>query len=255
MSRVAVIGAGLAGLHVARTLGKAHDVCVFEKSRGPGGRIATRRAGEWSFDHGAQFFTARTAAFKQFLQPLLADNVVEHWPARFAEICDTAVTAERRWTDDYPHYVGRPAMNAIGKYLAQGVDMESGVRVEALEQTPSGWMLRSPGQAAHGPFDWAIVTAPAAQTADLLPEASPLSRVADAAPMKSCFALMLGFETLPDLAFDAALVRRRDISWISVNSSKPGRNGKPSIVVHATNAWADQNLERDIEAVRDHMLE
>ncbi|HIP78813.1 MAG TPA: FAD-binding protein, partial [Kiloniellaceae bacterium] len=43
--RIAVIGAGLAGLLCARRLQDAglHPV-VFEKSRGLGGRLATRRA-------------------------------------------------------------------------------------------------------------------------------------------------------------------------------------------------------------------
>jgi len=255
MSRVAVIGAGLSGLHVAREIGREHDVTIFDKARGPGGRMATRHAGRWHFDHGAQFFTARTAAFQRFLAPLEAAGVVAHWPARFAEIRKSTITAERAWTTDYPHYVGVPHMNAIGKHLAVGVDIRTATRIEQLEQTDAGWALHGDGECLPERYDWVVVTAPSPQAAELLPAGSPLSRIAEAAPMKSCFALMLGFEALSDPGFDAALVRDRDISWISVNSRKPGRGDSGSIVVHASNDWADAHLDTDIGAVREHMLD
>ena len=254
MSRIAVIGAGVAGLRIATALSDANDVRVFEKSRGVGGRVATRHAGDWHFDHGAQFFTARTAAFQAFLKPLIAAGVVAHWPARFVEIRADAITARRNWTPDYPHYVGTPHMNALGKHLADGVDVRTGVPVDALDRAAGGWVLRAAGSAIDETFDWVVVTAPAAQAASLLPAESPLSSVAARKRMKSCFALMLGFDDLPDPGFDAALVRERDISWVSVNSRKPGRPGGTSIVVHASNAWADANLERPLDDIREHLL-
>ncbi|MFM7274112.1 MAG: FAD-dependent oxidoreductase, partial [Gammaproteobacteria bacterium] len=57
--RIAVIGAGIAGLALARALADAAEVTVFEKSRGAGGRMSTRRQEPWHFDHGTQFFTVR----------------------------------------------------------------------------------------------------------------------------------------------------------------------------------------------------
>lgn len=53
-----VIGAGLSGLTLAHFLRKTQlRTVVIEKSRGLGGRMATRRLGELTFDHGAQFYT------------------------------------------------------------------------------------------------------------------------------------------------------------------------------------------------------
>ena len=76
MAKIAVIGAGLAGLTVARELSQYHQVTVFEKSRGVGGRLATRYAGDYEFDHGAQFFTAKSPQFQAFLKPLIDQGVV-----------------------------------------------------------------------------------------------------------------------------------------------------------------------------------
>ena len=64
--KIIVVGAGLSGLSAARELSsRGHDVTVFDKGRGVGGRLATRRAGSAVFDHGAQFFTARSDEFQQ----------------------------------------------------------------------------------------------------------------------------------------------------------------------------------------------
>ena len=66
---------------------------------------------------------------------------------------------------------------------------------------------------------------------------------------------MVAMEIEPDLPWQAALVRDADISWISLNSSKPGRPATTSFVVHSTNAWADEHLDAPADDVRSHMLE
>jgi len=253
MSTIAVIGAGLAGLVVARRLAPSHDVVVFEKSRGVGGRMATRRAGAFEFDHGAQFFTARTQAFRTFLEPLIESGVVLDWPARFAELRREQVAGSRQWDDDHPHYVGTPGMNAIGKALASGLDVRLDTAVTSLVRQGTRWQLATGGQRPLGEFDWVIVTAPAAQAADLLAPTS-LAPVAARVRMHACYALLLGFDAAIDLPWQAALVRDADISWISVNNSKPRRPSSSSLVVHSTNAWADAHADDDIEAVRHHLL-
>ena len=63
--------------------------------------------------------------------------------------------------------------------------------------------------------------------------------------MQACFSLMLGFKQQQDLGFDAALVKGKDISWISVNSAKPNRPDSLCLLVHATNKWADANFEQE----------
>ena len=69
MKSIAIIGAGIAGITLARQLQGSAKVSVFEKSRGFGGRMATRRHGSYQFDHGAQFFTARSKQFQKLDEP------------------------------------------------------------------------------------------------------------------------------------------------------------------------------------------
>lgn len=257
MTRIAIVGAGLAGLTIARDLGDRAEVCLFEKSRGVGGRMATRYAGDFEFDHGAQFFTARTAAFREFLAPLLAAGTVAPWLARFAEFHGAEITASRTWTPDYPHYVGVPRMNAVGRALGAGLDIRLSTRVVAADFDRGRWTLEvetAGGRENAGDFDWLIVTAPLAQSMALLPDVDGLADAVGARAMLGCYALMLGFDEPPRLGFDAALVREADISWMSVNSSKPGRKASTAMLVHATNRWADAHMEHDQSRVQAHML-
>lgn len=255
MKRIAIIGAGLSGLVLARRIGAAAEVTIFEKSRGVGGRMATRYAGDYEFDHGAQFFTARTRAFRDFLRPLVEDEVIANWTASFAELDRARTRDARDWGIDYPHYVGTPRMNAVGKYLSRDLDVRTGTRIVEVNRKDRHWTLSDAAGSSCGGFDWLVITAPAPQTAELAREFPELVELGSQREMRACFALMLGFQTPLDLAWQAALVRNADISWISVNSSKPGREPPFTLLVHSTNAWASKHLEDKVDAVRAHMLD
>lgn len=120
---------------------------------------------------------------------------------------------------------------------------------------PGDWRLHGVDGELPGHFSWIVFAMPAAQTAALLPRASTdLRRRCDAAGMHACIAVMLGFDRPLSLPWQAALVRGADISWVSVNSSKPGRPEPAALVVHSTNAYADRHADEDINIVTSHLL-
>ena len=80
---VAVIGAGISGITAASNLAmKGFNVTIFEKSRGPGGRCATRCEKDFRFDHGAQYFTVSNDQFKNQVEVWLEEKIIAEWPAR-----------------------------------------------------------------------------------------------------------------------------------------------------------------------------
>ncbi|MDF1699745.1 MAG: FAD-dependent oxidoreductase, partial [Planctomycetota bacterium] len=103
---IAIVGAGLSGLLAARELSTAgHRVRVFDKARGPGGRMATRRRQELAFDHGAQYVTIRDRRFRQEVDTWLAAGVAAPWAARLVEAGDAET---RPHVTEHDRYVGVP---------------------------------------------------------------------------------------------------------------------------------------------------
>ena len=79
--------------------------------------------------------------FREFLEPLIAQEIVACWHARFAELQRDTVIATMDWDDTYPHYVGAPRMNAIGRYLADGLTIRQNTTVAQLDREAAGWSL------------------------------------------------------------------------------------------------------------------
>ncbi|MDJ0831876.1 MAG: FAD-dependent oxidoreductase [Gammaproteobacteria bacterium] len=251
MTRIAIIGAGIAGLTAAHRLQAQADVQLFEKSWRAGGRVSTRHK-QYAFDHGAQHFYVKTAAFREFLTPFIEQGLIRRWDARFVEFDGNTIVARRQWGEGFPHYVASPGMTDFGQTLARGLKIQYQTRVTAIVEHDHGWRLLS-DETPVGDFDWVIMALPAPQVAALMPACFSYAQQVSNTSMQACYSLMLGFPAPIALDFDAALVRNTDISWISVNSSKPGRPEDFTLLVHSTNRWADDHLELAREAVIEHL--
>ncbi len=248
-----MIGAGLSGLVFAHTMRGSAEVRLFEKSHSYGGRMSTRRQNGFQFDHGAQFFSAKTKAFQHFLDPWLKAGVIARWNARFVEFEANQVTDRRTWSDQPPHYIGVPGMNALGRALAEPLDVATDTRVVEITGQPGSWQLRDGDGEELGEFDWVVSSIPAAQAMTLLPPAFTHRQTLGQCQMPGCFSLMLGFDAPLPLDWDAALVKQAAISWISVDSSKPGRNGS-TLLVQASNQWAEEHIELDRRIVTEQLV-
>jgi predicted NAD/FAD-dependent oxidoreductase len=252
--KIAVIGAGVAGLTAARRLAPYAEVELFEKSRGPGGRLANRRTERFAFDFGAQFFTARDAAFRAEVDRLAARDIVRPWHCRFVEIDRDRIVAARPWDEDEPHFVGVGRMTAMAADWAEGLSIRRMTRITGLEQSPGGWLLATEA-GSLGPFDFVVVAIPAPQAAAILPARSPLQAIAGTIEMMGCFALMLGFDSLPDPGFDTALVRGSALSWLTLCQSRPDHGGGAGMVILSDNDWADHHIEDSAEVVSALMMQ
>ena len=249
---IAIIGAGMAGIAAAQELSKIATVTVFEKSRGFGGRMATRKHEAWQFDHGAQFFTARSNAFQNFLSAYIDSGLVKEWQPKVLTLDPTSKPFKREWFE--PHFVAVPGMNALAKEMASELDVRLNVEVADLEQSESHWILRDKEGEELGAFDWVISSAPAPQSLALLPEAFVGREQIESVVLSPCFALMLGFNNPLNLNFDAAVVRNSPIAWIAVDSAKPAHEAKFSLLIHSDNQWATENLDCSQEEIGNELL-
>jgi renalase len=254
VQRVAVIGAGLAGLSCATALQAAgHVVSVFDKSRGVAGRMSTRRGEGWQCDHGAQYFTARSAAFSAELARWLDAGVAAPWAPRLAVF---GGAEQHRQDAALRRYVGVPQMTAPARWLAGGLaaPVKTGLQIERLLRAGAGWRLHAVGAAAAAEldevFDAVVLALPAPQAAALLHDAAPgLAQRAASVRMRGCWALMLSYSAPLDLGFDAGFVNQGPLRWVARDSSKPGRLGRESWLLHAQAEWSEARLALPVEQV------
>ena len=240
--RIGIVGAGLAGSSAATRLVEAGAVVsLFDKGRGTGGRMATRRTetplGEAHFDHGAQYFTARDPAFRRQVDAWVRDGLAAAWPA----------AGEDAW-------VGVPGMSAPVRDLASRLDVTGSTRIDALHRDAAGWRFVGEGVDA-GPFDAVVVAVPAEQAGPLIRPWQPdFAAYAAATVAEPCWTVMATFSE--PLAIDADVVKRHGpIGWAARNSAKPGRTGPESWVVQAGPDWSRRHLEDEPSAVLPLLIE
>lgn len=253
---IAVIGAGIAGLSAAsrvRELGLR--VRVIEKSRGMGGRSATRRIGRLGFDHGAQYLTVREPALEKVLTQLIQRGVVARWEPRIVRLASDGARTPGK---DAERFVGVPGMSMLGRGLRGQSIVTLGTRIMSVALRSDGtWTLLGEHGAGYGPFAGVIVTCPASQAADLLESAAPeLARTCGSVKMLPCWATMVAFDFPLGLDFDAAFVDDEVLAWVANESTKPGRSSQPECwTVHAAPAWSRERLEDDADLISRQMLQ
>lgn len=241
MQTIGIIGAGMAGLACASELVRAgYSVTLFDKGRGPGGRMSARRAdvsGETTrFDHGAQYFTARDPDFREQVALWESDGVVARWPA----------AGDEAW-------VGTPAMNAPIRAMADALTVNWGARVELFRRDGDGWLIE--GEGATFACDGIVCAVPAEQAAELLAAAAPgLAEHARTVVSEPCWAVMASFAKPLDLP-DCLRSENHAVAWAARNSSKPGRTGEENWVIHASPARTRELLDRPRDEVAKLLLE
>jgi renalase len=272
---IAVVGAGIAGITCARTLAQAgHQVTVFEKSRGAGGRMATRDTEFGGFDHGTQYFTVRDARFEKALTT--ASGLVRPWSANSVRILDALgqVVASSLPAKE-AHWVATPGMDGLVRQWAQPLAdagrlvLETAViRLEADKLHPQRWQLQAdgPGAAAlvYSGFDAVVLAIPSSQAYALLlnsQQGEPLLKALAGVNVAPCWTLMVAFPqavqpTLPHLGpqWNAARSTHHRIAWLARESSKPGRGPIERWTVQASPEWSHRHLEDDAERVKAKLL-
>lgn len=247
MERIAIIGAGVAGLWLGRRLQtKGFTVELFDKARGPSGRIATRRLDFGRFDHGAQYFTARHPTFVAQVQDWTARGVVAPWTGRVVAleagvIREEAAPAQR--------YVGVPSMSAIARDLSTGLAVEAGVRMASARRVGKRWQLVDENGFERPGFDRLVSAVPAPQAPPFLTSSTEFMLHAQRATFAPCHAAMIQFEEPVPAAFDAAFVKASPLGWVAREASKPGREASNGWVLHSTPEWSLEHVDRPADQV------
>jgi predicted NAD/FAD-dependent oxidoreductase len=245
-----VVGAGICGLLVARAARDAGLApLVLEKSRGVGGRMATKRFGESSADTGAQFFTARDARFAALVAEWEERGWVRVWPG------SEGGPGEARW-------IGVPGMTSVAKHLADGLEVRRDSKVRAVVRETHGWMLQlESGGVVRA--DRVVATAPVPQVLEWLEAGGALPECGDLAVLQEvryepCLTLcvqLAGGGAVPEpgwISFPPG--GHAVLAWVSDNHVK-GVSATPALTVQANGAWSAEHYAAPAEAVEAALIE
>lgn len=248
-----VVGAGISGLLAARELQDAGwRVTVLDKGRGVGGRMATRRFGGASFDHGAQFFTVRDDRFRGIVDGWLAAGAAAEWSRGFAD------AEGPRNPDGHPRYRGAAGMTSIPKHLAEGLDVRSGERAVEVRRTETGWTVAcESGETVSGGA--LLLTAPVpqslalAQSGDYELPNDARRQLEDVAydPCLAVMALLNGPSPVPEPG--GVQIKDEPLDWIGDNAKK-GISERSGLTIHAGPGWSRNHYGEDEKTVTEALL-
>ncbi len=249
--RIAIVGAGLAGSLCAHHLRQAgHQVQVWDKARGPGGRLATRRA-SWpaadgttvqaALDHGAPAFQARTTNGQAWVAGLLAQGALRAWPAA---------------GDANAWVVPTPDLPSLCRGLLADSPLHTGLAVDTLARGAQGWCLQAQGQTLAENLDHVLLALPPAQAAPLLaPHRPDWAAAAQAAPMLPVWTLMAATfaDDTPAPATPVWQPRHGPLAWVMQQERRPDRQAPAGLrlwVAHAHPDWSAEHLELAADAAQ-----
>jgi renalase len=246
---ILIIGAGLAGLSAASELRKLGiEVFLVDKGRGLGGRLASRRIGDASFDHGAQFMTTRHPKFVEQVKQWIAAGVAKEWYSGFPGQASS-----------HARYRGVPTMTAIAKHLAIGLNVQLSTKVESIGLSHGGWTTQlDNGESITSRS--LLITSPVPQTLKLLADGniqlSPdsVSRLARI-QYESCIAVMAILDQPSIIEPPGALViDQGPIAWISDNQQK-GVSLIPAVTIHGSGEFSAKHFDDDRNQVARQLIE
>jgi renalase len=239
---IAIVGTGIAGLSAAQALIKAgFTVHLFDKSKGPGGRLSSKRSEVGSLDLGAQYFTARDRRFVAQVQQWQTQGCVEEWTPRLYN----AIAGELSPSpDEQTRWVGAPRMGAIARASLGHMAAIFSCRITEVFRGKDYWHLLDAEGNSHGPFSHVISAVPAPQATTLLATVPKLAAVAAGVKMDPTWAVALAFSQPLDTPMQGCFVQGGLLDWLACNRSKPGRDATlDTWVLHATSAWSRQHID------------
>ena len=265
-ARVAVVGAGIAGLTCARELClRGFDPVVFEADDRVGGRCSSRTTRIGLFDDGAQFISgpSRLSAYAGQRPDELA--ALHPWtvPATPAE----EERNSKGWKKDEDEAdvtrtlklmgaVGVPSMLALANALARPLDVRLRTPIVQARRRGASWTLHGAAGEIDEDFQALVLAMPAPLALPLARESAEVAEALRAVRYRSRWVLLLGSARplgLPAYReFQGSPIER-----IAAMHSKPGRaaNAPQRWFVEADERWSLQHEHDDAETVADLLLE
>lgn len=226
--KVAIIGAGVAGLTAADKLTRHNaTVDVFDKARGTGGRISTKQSDMGNINIGAQYFTCRSDSFKQQVDTWQQNNVCARWEFTPHKAIDSELTPS---PDKTHRFVGRGGMRALSRQLRDEIESQPALGniytqslITRVSKENHLWTLLDENGQSHTGYDCVISTLPSEQAQALFAQIQQTIPTRVHAP---CWSVTLATKNCENKAYIDEKIQgifgEGNLSWVSRLSMQPG---------------------------------
>lgn len=255
---IGIIGAGISGLTAGRILAQAgHEVIVFEKSRGLGGRLSTRYSNKFDdvrYDHGAPYISGTDERLVQFMNELEGKGILKLWTEEFHFHDGENIYDKHPNRPKQRMYCAPEGMNSIGRYLSRWVDVRRNTKVIGFTyfgdnlKVKKPWMINLQSSEAVE-VDAIIVATPAVQTYGLIENSTDetmfktVIKDIDTVHYRPKHTLMLSYENADALNFKGLICTNNPVlHFISNESTKRDTGNKLSLVVQANGDFSRKQI-------------
>jgi renalase len=260
MFEIAVIGAGVAGLTCARKLQQAgRQVVVFDKSRGLGGRLATRRLAGTHADHGVCYLQPKGIAFSRLIDELVNEQILRVWTQGIYRLsADGILQPPAKFA---PCYAAPSGATAIARYLGQNLEIINSQAITAISPISNGWQLNSAD--AQWNAEQVVIAVPPAQALaiagmvtdthcfeqmSLVNFTTSITAIAVFPKNQQATAAQLPWQGIQSIDHPM-------LGWIGLDSSKQLEPLQPVLVVQSSAAFAVEYFDAtDLEVIGQQLL-
>jgi predicted NAD/FAD-dependent oxidoreductase len=147
-------------------------------------------------------------------------------------------------------------MTSPAHHLAQSLETQTSHTITSINRVQEQWQLNT---AEHGLLDyqpdWVILAIPAPQALVLTKAIDPtISELHEKAKTEGCWTMMLRFNAVVTMPFEAAFINDGILSWAARNNAKPQRTGQEVWVIHAQSQWSQEHIDADPQTIAPQMI-
>jgi renalase len=242
MRNICVIGSGISGATIANLLSKKYSVDLFDKARGPGGRASFKRLDKATgFDHGVQYISPKTPAFKKFIKELVKKKILKNWGGKHLFLSQNF--KEKK---NHTKIIGCRGNNDISKYLLKDISCYFKNELKKISYKQKRWTLIFTN-GHKKTYEKLILTCPFPQLLKLSKKFIKNSFISKKIKMDANITVMISIKKTTN-NISSYLFNDKILGWAAKeNSKKRFKSNNDLWTLQSTHYWANKKIYKNKE--------